>query len=180
MKDNFYPYEIPYSWITCLKIFLLQKNKYIYIFCNKTQNCRKKRSYGIDWGATNKQVAYLFKSWPRKKRSTCAMKSNSFDSKPVIVAKEQNFFYILICIDGFLYILGNWRHCQFTWFICVTGTKSIEMETTDPLITSHTIPERYEIDRSPRVSNEITDGGTEQANNAMNIKTAIRILFVFF
>lgn len=54
------------------------------------------------------------------------------------------------------------------------------METTDPLITSHTIPERYEIDRSPRVSNEITDGGTEQANNAMNIKTAIRILFVFF
>lgn len=38
--------------------------------------------------------------------------------------------------------------------------------------------ERYE--RSPRVSDEIAYRGTEQANNEMNIKTAIRILFVFF
>lgn len=53
------------------------------------------------------------------------------------------------------------------------------MQTNDNLISSHIIPERYAIDRSPPVSNEISHRGKEQEHNAINIKTATRILFVF-
>lgn len=53
------------------------------------------------------------------------------------------------------------------------------MQTTDNLIFSHIIPEKCEIDRSPRVSNEISHRCKKQEHNAINIKTAIRLLCVF-
>lgn len=70
-----------------LKFFYCQKSKNKHVFCNKRRTAMKR---------VRKET-----NWPRKILSTCAVKRNSFDNRPITFAKEQKFRYILFWTCGF-------------------------------------------------------------------------------